>query len=353
MNHPFSPGTVFDGTPRRRATLLASATLHVAVVGVVLYIARDAGSAVLPRTSRALTFVSVLRAPDPVLFVPRPPLRLPPPVTEELKIIETAPPKIETPPVPNRVTSPVESRPVFLEPRRENPITPQPAKPAPPTVIVGAFAANAFSAHTSEPSRLVQGAGFDAPAARAPELKIGSAALGTFAQAAAGRPQPGSDQPNVVADAGFGTAMATAPPAAPGRVLADAGFGAAGKGDAGQRAQAPQAVKTADFDTRVAKPAAPQAPRQPPIDVPLEILSKPTPVYTDEARALKLEGEVLLDVEFTAKGEIRVLRFVRGLGHGLDESAARAAQGIRFKPAQAGGHPIDFRTTVHIVFHLA
>jgi TonB family protein len=48
-----------------------------------------------------------------------------------------------------------------------------------------------------------------------------------------------------------------------------------------------------------------------------------------------------------------VLRVVRGLGHGLDESAIRAANGIRFKPAQRNGHPVDFRTTLTIVFRLA
>ena len=87
--------------------------------------------------------------------------------------------------------------------------------------------------------------------------------------------------------------------------------------------------------------------------MPVEILSKPTPAYTDEARALKIEGEVALEVEFTATGEVRVLQVVRSLGHGLDESAARAVQGMRFKPAQRHGQPVDVRTIVNIVFRLA
>ena len=88
------------------------------------------------------------------------------------------------------------------------------------------------------------------------------------------------------------------------------------------------------------------------IDVPVEILFKPTPAYTDEARALGLEGDVVLEVEFCASRQVRVLRVVRGMGHGLDESAARAAGQIRFKPAQAGGKPVDFRATLRIVFRL-
>jgi len=89
------------------------------------------------------------------------------------------------------------------------------------------------------------------------------------------------------------------------------------------------------------------------IEIPVEILSKPTPAYTDEARTMRIEGDVVLEVEFRAGGEINVVRVVRGLGHGLDESATRAARAIRFKPAQSGGRPIDFRTTVHILFRLA
>ncbi len=99
----------------------------------------------------------------------------------------------------------------------------------------------------------------------------------------------------------------------------------------------------------VSKPAPPPPPRL----VPVEVLSKPTPTYTDEARKLKIEGEVILEVDFASTGSVRVLRVVRGLGHGLDEAAARAAEQIRFKPAQDAGRPVDFRTTVHIVFRLA
>ena len=82
-------------------------------------------------------------------------------------------------------------------------------------------------------------------------------------------------------------------------------------------------------------------------------MSKPKPEYTEEARKLKLEGEVLLRVLFTAGGEPRVLEVVRGLGHGLDETAIRAAQQIRFKPALRDGLPVDSTATVHILFQLA
>lgn len=89
------------------------------------------------------------------------------------------------------------------------------------------------------------------------------------------------------------------------------------------------------------------------LSVPVSIQSKPTPVYTAEARQLRVEGEVLLNVVFTAKGQLRVINVVRGLGHGLDEAAQRAAQGIRFTPAMREGQPVDFQTTIHIVFQLS
>jgi TonB family protein len=87
--------------------------------------------------------------------------------------------------------------------------------------------------------------------------------------------------------------------------------------------------------------------------LPVEITFKPRPVYTDEGRQLKIEGEVLLDVVFTAAGQIRVVRVVHGLGHGLDESAVHAAEKIQFKPAQKDGQPQDFEAVLHIQFQLA
>ncbi|HLW76870.1 MAG TPA: energy transducer TonB, partial [Bryobacteraceae bacterium] len=85
----------------------------------------------------------------------------------------------------------------------------------------------------------------------------------------------------------------------------------------------------------------------------VEILSKPKPAYTAEARALHIEGEVLVEIEFAASGELRVLRVARGLGHGLDESAVAAAREIRFRPARRAGASVDSTALVHIQFQLA
>jgi TonB family protein len=85
----------------------------------------------------------------------------------------------------------------------------------------------------------------------------------------------------------------------------------------------------------------------------VEILFKPKPVYTDEARKLGIQGEVLVQVLFAANGQAHVLGVVRGLGHGLDEAAISAASKIRFKPAQQNSQPVDSTAVVHVVFELA
>jgi TonB family protein len=113
-------------------------------------------------------------------------------------------------------------------------------------------------------------------------------------------------------------------------------------------------VQTAGFDLRASAPVQPSvAALAKPADRPVEIVFKPTPEYTAEARGARIEGTVSLELEFTAAGDVRVLRVVRGLGHGLDEAAQQAALRIRFKPAQSDGRPADSRATVHITFRLS
>ena len=85
---------------------------------------------------------------------------------------------------------------------------------------------------------------------------------------------------------------------------------------------------------------------------PAEILFKPVPLYTQEAKNLRIEGEVLMEVVLEATGSLRVVRIVRGLGHGLDDNALRAAKQIHFKPAVKDGQPADSTVLLHIIFQL-
>lgn len=85
----------------------------------------------------------------------------------------------------------------------------------------------------------------------------------------------------------------------------------------------------------------------------LEVISKPQPEYTREARQLRVQGDVILRVTFTANGQVVVQGVVHGLGHGLDEEARRAAQQIRFRPATRNGQAVDMTTNITITFALA
>jgi TonB family protein len=138
-------------------------------------------------------------------------------------------------------------------------------------------------------------------------------------------------------------------------VVASAGFGGA-VATGNDRTSSAAMVRPAGFgDADVAAPMTVQSrPAPQPVRVvPAEILSKPVPTYTDEARAKRIEGEVLLEVVLEASGKLRVLKVVRGLGHGLDDAAVRAAEQIRFKPALKDGEPYDSTAVVHIIFQLA
>ena len=86
---------------------------------------------------------------------------------------------------------------------------------------------------------------------------------------------------------------------------------------------------------------------------PVEILGRDRPDYTEEGRKLGIQGEVLLRVRFSASGQVSVLNVVQGLGHGLDEQAERAAEKIRFRPAENNGQQVDSVAIVHVIFELA
>jgi len=136
-----------------------------------------------------------------------------------------------------------------------------------------------------------------------------------------------------VASTGFGNGTANPPPSGGKRGNVQAG----GFGDASVAAEAPKKKVGNDG----------------PADTAVTILDKPRPEYTAEGRTLKLEGDVVLEVVFLTNGHVQVNRVVSGLGHGLDESASKAAQQIKFKPALREGQPVDYPARVRIEFRLA
>lgn len=64
--------------------------------------------------------------------------------------------------------------------------------------------------------------------------------------------------------------------------------------------------------------------------------------YPDAARRLGVEGSVRMRIGIDRRGQVRSLRVVAGVGHGLDEAAEKAMRASRFTPCRArGGDPID------------
>jgi TonB family protein len=138
--------------------------------------------------------------------------------------------------------------------------------------------------------------------------------------------------------------------------VASAGFGNGiaqpGQGDGRSNGRG---VATGGFGTQEVAKGGPvaRAVETGPATTSVEVTFKPQPVYTEEARNLRLQGEVLLEIMFGANGQLHVNRIVRGLGHGLDEAAIAAANKMRFKPAMRTGVPVDSTAVVHVVFQLA
>ena len=90
-----------------------------------------------------------------------------------------------------------------------------------------------------------------------------------------------------------------------------------------------------------------------PAKVAPKLIYKPRPEYTEEARQMHLEGTVYVKIHVSATGAVSVIGVQSGLGHGLDQSAVRAVQGMRFQPALQNGQPSDWDGVVNIIFQLA
>jgi TonB family protein len=325
---------------RRRSPLAAvlSLLVHGAVSVAITGLAYMQVTRPAVKREQTLTFLRATVPTMPVEVIE--PLRDTPPLEA---------PKPEPPPEPEAI---VELPPPEPEPEPVAPKPIEPPAPKRPAVKVGEFAAAPAPAPKVD-SRQVQTVGFEMQQAVAPDLKMKLTEVGAFESRDVKDKDArlGSDRPAaaVVASGFESTQALTAGRRAP-AVVASGGFGST---TAAPKAAVREAVKPVGFGD--AQPAATTAQRQKVEQAitPVEVTFKPQPAYSDEARAMKIEGEVTLEVEFAATGQVRVRRVVRGLGHGLDEMATRAAQQIRFKPAQSGGTPVDFTATVQIVFRLS
>lgn len=291
-------------------------------------------------------------------LIPRPALRpepirkLPPKVQAKLlprdPIFQTpkiiVPREVVTPKVkPQEVEAPKVAMNNFLPAALK--VTPGGARPM--LIHTGEFQGSSVAPTVNAPIDKVQTGGFGDPNGLKPSAnskpggKLIASAAGSFDMPVGPGQGNGSGGAKgikgTVASANFGDGIAT-----PGR----------GDGRSGGQGHA---IQTSGFGAQTVAQNTPHVQRMDsgPASTGVEITDKPNPVYTAEARQLKIEGEVLLEVMFTASGQLHVSRVVRGLGHGLDEAAMAAANKMRFKPATRNGQAVDSTAIVHVVFQLA
>lgn len=76
------------------------------------------------------------------------------------------------------------------------------------------------------------------------------------------------------------------------------------------------------------------------------------PEYTDEARAARVQGVVILKVRIDAEGRPGEISVLKGLPMGLTERAVEAVRGWRFTPPVVGGQPAAVEANVSVNFRL-
>jgi len=344
-------------TKPRMSALGTSVVVQICIVAFLVCVPLFFPQQMIPRAMYMVTDLS-----GPPLDIPAPPKPKPPAVPRIAKV-QPPPPVVErtTPPkidvakyfAPKIVAPKVKPRQVDAElPKVNDTFQPlnlkvdsnQPARPREP-VKTGLMTSGSSAIPTitkAVPVEKVQTGGFGDPqGVTGPSNPNKRANIGQFGNAAL-PPGPGygngsggaNGQRGVVASTGFGNGVAIEP-------------------SGGKRGGAVQTAGFANTNDQMI-----QTPKKKVEDAPavesVVILSKPKPVYSAEALKLNLEGEVLLEVVFPASGgEVIVNRVVKGMGHGLDEAATRAAQQIKYKPALSNGHAVDFPAVVHIVFQIA
>jgi TonB family protein len=310
---------------------------------LVLAIGMMAKRVIETRVEQAVLLIPDTPPPPKLKLTPPPKIKMPDPVLPEVKL---AAPKIVMP---------------KLEPKPEKPIQME-AKIALPAMR----AAKPAVILAPQPKAALYAA---AMPAQAPGNKPSTAPV-HFGQTFGVTPNPNATRPATISAIGNPYGGMRGPSVAPHGVVGSTGFGngtrsGSNAGVVGRVASAgiPGTARntTSGNVGRVASAGIPamtavaEVPRMQavPTATNLEILSKPAVQYPTEAKQMKVQGDVILRVTFTAAGHVVVQGIVHGLGHGLDEEARRVALQMRFHPATRNGQAIDMTTNITISFQLA
>jgi TonB family protein len=332
---------------RSPASFITSAVVNLIILAAVIYVGM---------TARRV--IQAHRYEQTELIFPT----TPPPPPAPLKMKMPPPPKVETPKMPEvkldapKINMPKIEKKPDLKPLQMEAKTALPTvKQAKPSIILAPQPKAALTA--AAPAQVPQAKPSTAP------VHLGE----TFGVT----PNPNASRPATVAAIGNPYGGMEGPAVAPRGVVGSAGIGNGTKagsnaGTVGKVASAgiPGGTGTSATYTggKVASAGIPaiQAAVAPtpvvtaaPKATTLEVISKPPVQYTSEARALRVQGDVVLRVTFTAAGQVLVQGVIHSLGHGLDEEARRVAEQIRFHPATKNGQAVDLTTNITITFQLA
>jgi TonB family protein len=329
---------------RSLGSFIVSMAINGLILALMLYMGATAKKVIdQHKYQETLLILPVNPPPPPKVKMP------PPPPMKELKVPEV---KFEAPKI--NIPKP-EPKPDLKPIQMEAKLTAPAIKAAKPAVILAPQPKSALAAAMPAQDNHVK-----------PSTKPVH-----FGQTFGVTPNPNATRPATVAAIGNPYGGMQGPAVAPHGVVGSTGFGnglkfGSNAGVVGRVASAgvPGAANTAPSGSRgrvaaVGIPAAPTAVAVAPRAAGeahftnLEVLSKPPVEYTSEAKQLRVQGEVILRVTFTASGQVVVKGIVHGLGHGLDEEARRVAQQIRFRPATRNGQAVDLTTNITITFQLA
>jgi len=332
----------------RSTSFITSVTVNLIILGLVLYIGMTAKHVIEQHKYEQTELIFPTTPPPQVKVKVPPPPKLPdPPKQPEVKL---EPPKINMPKVePKPALKPIE-----MEAKLN---TPQ-MKAAKPAIVLAPQPKAALTAAMPAQSNTVKPSTAPVHLGDTFGVTPNPTASRPATVAAIGNPYGGMQGPSVaphgvVGSTGIGNGLKSGSNAGTVGKVASAGIpGGTGTATTGN-AYGGGKVASAGIPASMATTVAPPKVTAVPAATSLEVLSKPPVQYTSEARQLRVEGDVILRVTFTASGQVLIKGVVHGLGHGLDEEARRVAEQIRFRPATRNGQAVDLTTNITITFQLA
>lgn len=338
---------VMEDSGKRKNRFLAAFFINTTLAALLIWISvLTAKRVVEQHVEKIITFNNV-KPPEPPKPVPPPKLPKPPIVKVEPPKIQPNVPKIEVPEPPKVQPQPVLKAQPIITPAPPKAVTPP---PAPKPVAISIAQAASVPNHDAHPSAVRLG-NMTNPINNTSGPAVSPVNLGHSGAPGMPAGNTGFGPPSKIAIAGSGSpngqmgghdrgaqpikGISTGVPGGTGPLTAKpVGAIAIAKGPT------PPAISQTQVSTGPAKSAP-------------KVIYKPKPEYTEEARSLRLEGTVYIKIHVSASGAVSVLGVQSGLGHGLDQAAVRAVQGMRFQPAMANGQPTDWDGVVNINFQLA